>query len=155
MKRYSFYHIFRVDYEIGINSFARYCDYLVVNVSSPNTPNLRSLQTKADLKNVSIIYMPPCIVTKLLRSLQQYLFSFFFIRNMCLMHWNWNLVRRFCWKFHPISQIPRARILRRYHFPSSWLSHLSLTISDSRWSEVWSWCVDSFQHHSISAWFSC
>ncbi|KIH44579.1 dihydroorotate oxidase [Ancylostoma duodenale] len=42
----------KVDYEIGINSFAPYCDYLVINVSSPNTPGLRSLQNKTDLENV-------------------------------------------------------------------------------------------------------
>ncbi|KAE9548576.1 hypothetical protein FO519_008213 [Halicephalobus sp. NKZ332] len=37
------------DYEIGVGSFAPWCDYLVVNVSSPNTPGLRSLQGKKEL----------------------------------------------------------------------------------------------------------
>ncbi|ETN78829.1 dihydroorotate oxidase, partial [Necator americanus] len=42
----------KVDYEIGINYFAPYCDYLVINVSSPNTPGLRSMQKKSDLENL-------------------------------------------------------------------------------------------------------
>lgn len=37
------------DYETGIAKLARFADYLVVNVSSPNTPGLRALQSKADL----------------------------------------------------------------------------------------------------------
>ncbi|KJH43179.1 dihydroorotate oxidase [Dictyocaulus viviparus] len=41
-----------VDYEIGINHFAPHCDYLVVNVSSPNTPGLRSMQRKAELEKL-------------------------------------------------------------------------------------------------------
>lgn len=32
------------DYEVGIAKLARFADYLVVNVSSPNTPGLRALQ---------------------------------------------------------------------------------------------------------------
>jgi dihydroorotate dehydrogenase len=32
------------DYEIGIANLARFADYLVINVSSPNTPGLRALQ---------------------------------------------------------------------------------------------------------------
>ncbi|VDN34814.1 unnamed protein product, partial [Cylicostephanus goldi] len=42
----------RVDYEIGINHFAPYCDYLVINISSPNTPGLRSMQRRADLEQL-------------------------------------------------------------------------------------------------------
>ncbi|VDM40776.1 unnamed protein product [Toxocara canis] len=42
----------RLDYDIGVNYFGAYSDYLVVNVSSPNTPGLRSLQKKADLQNL-------------------------------------------------------------------------------------------------------
>ena len=37
------------DYEIGFNSLYPYVDYFVVNVSSPNTPNLRELQEKEPL----------------------------------------------------------------------------------------------------------
>lgn len=33
-----------IDYVKGVNTLGSYADYLVVNVSSPNTPNLRSLQ---------------------------------------------------------------------------------------------------------------
>lgn len=44
------------DYEICFRALAPHVDYLVVNVSSPNTPNLRSLQEKEPL-------------TKLLRAL--------------------------------------------------------------------------------------
>uniref|UniRef100_A0AC34RAA1 Dihydroorotate dehydrogenase (quinone), mitochondrial n=1 Tax=Panagrolaimus sp. JU765 TaxID=591449 RepID=A0AC34RAA1_9BILA len=40
------------DYEIGIGSFGPYCDYLVINVSSPNTPGLRNLQNKKELSKV-------------------------------------------------------------------------------------------------------
>ncbi|XGW03614.1 hypothetical protein V3C99_015081 [Haemonchus contortus] len=42
----------KVDYEVGVSHFAPISDYLVVNVSSPNTPGLRSLQKKADLQNL-------------------------------------------------------------------------------------------------------
>lgn len=38
------------DYVKGINRFAEVADYFVVNVSSPNTPGLRNLQQKDDLK---------------------------------------------------------------------------------------------------------
>jgi len=37
------------DYEVGVGSFSSWCDYLVINVSSPNTPGLRSLQGKKEL----------------------------------------------------------------------------------------------------------
>jgi hypothetical protein len=33
----------------GVNALAPYADYLVVNVSSPNTPGLRSLQGRSQL----------------------------------------------------------------------------------------------------------
>lgn len=45
----------RLDYEIGVNYFGAYSDYLVVNVSSPNTPGLRGLQNKAELQSVRFI----------------------------------------------------------------------------------------------------
>lgn len=45
------------DYEICFNALFDYVDYFVVNVSSPNTPNLRALQDKEPL-------------TRLLKSLQ-------------------------------------------------------------------------------------
>lgn len=38
-----------LDYEIGCNYFANHCEYLVINVSSPNTKNLRALQSKDEL----------------------------------------------------------------------------------------------------------
>lgn len=37
------------DYVEGVYNLAKYADYLVVNVSSPNTPGLRSLQGKQQL----------------------------------------------------------------------------------------------------------
>ncbi|ENN73734.1 hypothetical protein YQE_09666, partial [Dendroctonus ponderosae] len=40
------------DYVDGINTFGSVCDYLVVNISSPNTPNLRKLQNKDNLKHL-------------------------------------------------------------------------------------------------------
>lgn len=42
----------KLDYEIGVNYFAPFCDYLVINISSPNTPGLRSMQKKADLEKL-------------------------------------------------------------------------------------------------------
>ncbi len=38
------------DYEESIRAVGRYADYLVVNVSSPNTPGLRDLQSEAALR---------------------------------------------------------------------------------------------------------
>src|SRR5690625_5556143 len=38
------------DYVISARLLARYADYLVVNVSSPNTPGLRSLQAVETLR---------------------------------------------------------------------------------------------------------
>jgi len=38
------------DYTIGVETFAPLADYLVVNVSSPNTPGLRDLQRRDQLK---------------------------------------------------------------------------------------------------------
>jgi dihydroorotate dehydrogenase len=37
------------DYEIGIDKLATHSDFIVVNVSSPNTPGLRDLQKKSTL----------------------------------------------------------------------------------------------------------
>ncbi len=38
------------DYVTGIEKLAQYADYMVINVSSPNTPGLRALQGKAELE---------------------------------------------------------------------------------------------------------
>lgn len=38
------------DYVSGVNRFGPFADYLVVNISSPNTPGLRNLQKRDDLK---------------------------------------------------------------------------------------------------------
>lgn len=40
------------DYSDGVRTFASVCDYLVINVSSPNTPGLRNLQEKEKLKEI-------------------------------------------------------------------------------------------------------
>ncbi|KAI8873154.1 hypothetical protein GQ42DRAFT_166452 [Ramicandelaber brevisporus] len=40
------------DYVNGVNRFAPYADYLVVNVSSPNTPGLRSLQRREMIEDL-------------------------------------------------------------------------------------------------------
>ncbi|MFQ5775881.1 MAG: quinone-dependent dihydroorotate dehydrogenase [Kiloniellaceae bacterium] len=40
------------DYAAGAKALGPYADYLVVNVSSPNTPGLRALQGRAELENV-------------------------------------------------------------------------------------------------------
>ena len=40
------------DYEAGVRALGRYADYLVVNVSSPNTPGLRALQGGAALERL-------------------------------------------------------------------------------------------------------
>ncbi|XP_068633771.1 dihydroorotate dehydrogenase (quinone), mitochondrial [Battus philenor] len=40
------------DYVLGINKFINIADYFVINVSSPNTPGLRTLQSKNELKNL-------------------------------------------------------------------------------------------------------
>jgi len=40
------------DYLKGFQALYPYIDYFVVNVSSPNTPNLRALQDKEPLKNI-------------------------------------------------------------------------------------------------------
>jgi dihydroorotate dehydrogenase len=40
------------DYIEGIRTFASYADYLVINISSPNTPGLRSMQRKEILESL-------------------------------------------------------------------------------------------------------
>ena len=40
------------DYEKGVEAFSPLVDYLVINVSSPNTPGLRALQSKAALQEI-------------------------------------------------------------------------------------------------------
>ncbi|MGF6226108.1 dihydroorotate dehydrogenase [Inquilinus ginsengisoli] len=40
------------DYAAGIRAFARLADYLVVNISSPNTPGLRAMQSRAPLQRL-------------------------------------------------------------------------------------------------------
>jgi dihydroorotate dehydrogenase len=45
-------HAAVADYEVLIHAFAGLCDYLVVNISSPNTPGLRDLQNETFLRAV-------------------------------------------------------------------------------------------------------
>ena len=40
------------DYVAGIEAFSEVADYLTVNISSPNTPGLRSLQSRAELQSL-------------------------------------------------------------------------------------------------------
>ncbi len=40
------------DYVQGIKELAPYADYVVINISSPNTPNLRKLQDKSPLEEL-------------------------------------------------------------------------------------------------------
>ncbi|KAL6201356.1 hypothetical protein ACLB2K_025070 [Fragaria x ananassa] len=40
------------DYVQGVHSLSQYADYLVINVSSPNTPGLRMLQGRKELKDL-------------------------------------------------------------------------------------------------------
>jgi len=40
------------DYSLGAARFARISDYIVINVSSPNTPGLRALQSKDALRDI-------------------------------------------------------------------------------------------------------
>ena len=40
------------DYVMGINRLASLADYIVINVSSPNTPGLRALQSRAELETL-------------------------------------------------------------------------------------------------------
>lgn len=40
------------DYEAGITAVCRYADYIVINVSSPNTPGLRSLQAREHIEGL-------------------------------------------------------------------------------------------------------
>jgi dihydroorotate dehydrogenase len=40
------------DYLEGLRCFGKHADYIVINISSPNTPGLRSLQNKAELENL-------------------------------------------------------------------------------------------------------
>ncbi|KPJ19839.1 Dihydroorotate dehydrogenase (quinone), mitochondrial [Papilio machaon] len=42
------------DYNLGIKKFINIADYFVINVSSPNTPGLRSLQSKQELKELLV-----------------------------------------------------------------------------------------------------
>ena len=34
------------DYAVGVRTLGEFADYLVVNISSPNTPGLRALQVR-------------------------------------------------------------------------------------------------------------
>jgi len=40
------------DYVVGVEKFGKLADYLVINVSSPNTPGLRSMQGKTELTHL-------------------------------------------------------------------------------------------------------
>jgi dihydroorotate dehydrogenase len=40
------------DYTTGVYKLGPYADYLVINISSPNTPGLRALQSRAELENL-------------------------------------------------------------------------------------------------------
>lgn len=63
----------KADYVEGVRALGPLADYLVVNVSSPNTPGLRDLQGKAELhqllKTVEVIEMS--ILKLTLRNIKQ------------------------------------------------------------------------------------
>ena len=40
------------DYVVGVREFSPLADYLVINVSSPNTPGLRDLQGRQQLEEL-------------------------------------------------------------------------------------------------------
>lgn len=40
------------DYVEGVKKFGHLADYLVINISSPNTPGLRALQNKDELEKL-------------------------------------------------------------------------------------------------------
>lgn len=40
------------DYAAGVAALGPFADYLVINISSPNTPGLRALQSRAELENL-------------------------------------------------------------------------------------------------------
>lgn len=47
------------DFVKGIKELGEYADYIVVNVSSPNTPGLRKMQGKEQLQNLILkVYLP-------------------------------------------------------------------------------------------------
>ena len=52
-----------IDYKILFDKFKNHCDYLVINVSSPNTPGLRENQTKGSLEKIlsSLEYDPSVV----------------------------------------------------------------------------------------------
>lgn len=52
------------DYVAGVKKLLRYADYLVINISSPNTVGLRNLQTKTNLYNL-VSGVQKCIDTTL------------------------------------------------------------------------------------------
>ena len=41
-----------VDYVTGVKVFGKVADYLVINVSSPNTPGLRNMQGRQELETL-------------------------------------------------------------------------------------------------------
>ncbi len=43
------------DYRQLIETFKKICDYLVINISSPNTPNLRDLQNEVFIKELFVV----------------------------------------------------------------------------------------------------
>ncbi len=45
----------KLDYSVGVINLGPFCDYLVVNVSSPNTPGLRQMQMKKELEELMTI----------------------------------------------------------------------------------------------------
>jgi dihydroorotate dehydrogenase len=67
------------DYTKGLEAFAHVADYIVINISSPNTPGLRALQNKKEfeslVENVIKSYLSSSraflIRAKLKRSLQR------------------------------------------------------------------------------------
>ncbi|KAL2933820.1 Dihydroorotate dehydrogenase (quinone) mitochondrial [Bienertia sinuspersici] len=53
------------DYVQGVHTLSQYADYLVINVSSPNTPGLRQLQGRKQLKDLVKKVCPPPLLVKI------------------------------------------------------------------------------------------
>ena len=48
------------DYQRGIQQLGPYADYLVINISSPNTPGLRNLQQADALRRLLVVCIAEC-----------------------------------------------------------------------------------------------
>ncbi len=102
------------DFVKGVEALGEFADYIVINVSSPNTPGLRKMQGKEELKElISRVSLPFGIVIKI------YIKQLIYIYKACFPYSCW----RYLVVFLNLSKISASTWKHRGKFSATFKDH--------------------------------